>query len=401
MRALYLTYDGLTDQLGQSQVLPYIIGLSKKINFTIISFEKQKAFETQQNTIEQIINNNKIKWKPQKYTKTPPFLSTLYDIYQLKKAVKNEIVTEEISIIHCRSYITALIGLWAKKKYSIPFIFDMRGFWADERIDGNIWDLNNWIHKRAYNYFKRKEKELLQKADYTISLTNAGKKEIESWSLNQQSPIKVIPCCTDENLFNLSNVEEKRKELKLNENDFVISYLGSIGTWYMLDEMLCFFHEFLKENKHAKFLFITKENKKHILKQAKEKKIPVGNLIVISAPRKEIPSYIKASNLSIFFIKPLYSKTASSPTKMGEILNMGVPIVCNSGIGDVDEIMKRTAPDLLVEELSQHEYQKLIKALPDIMASIKPQDLINFSTDVFSLKQGIAKYTEVYDSILE
>jgi len=29
-QALYLSYDGMTDPLGQSQVLPYIIGLQKK-----------------------------------------------------------------------------------------------------------------------------------------------------------------------------------------------------------------------------------------------------------------------------------------------------------------------------------------------------------------------------------
>jgi len=43
---LYLTYDGLTDQLGQSQILPYIIGLTKiGYHFSIISAEKDEFFE--------------------------------------------------------------------------------------------------------------------------------------------------------------------------------------------------------------------------------------------------------------------------------------------------------------------------------------------------------------------
>ena len=38
---LYLSYDGMTDPLGQSQVLPYLIGLTKEgFTFHIISFEK-------------------------------------------------------------------------------------------------------------------------------------------------------------------------------------------------------------------------------------------------------------------------------------------------------------------------------------------------------------------------
>ena len=39
---LYLSYDGMTDPLGQSQVLPYLAGLSKKgFRFHLISFENK------------------------------------------------------------------------------------------------------------------------------------------------------------------------------------------------------------------------------------------------------------------------------------------------------------------------------------------------------------------------
>ena len=39
MRVLYLSYDGLTDGLGRSQVLPYIFGLEAKgHHFTTVSY---------------------------------------------------------------------------------------------------------------------------------------------------------------------------------------------------------------------------------------------------------------------------------------------------------------------------------------------------------------------------
>ena len=58
---------------------------------------------------------------------------------------------------------------------------------------------NKFPFNKIYNYFKRK-KRILQFSDYTISLTKTGKKEIESWNLPNPSKIKVIPCCTEENL---------------------------------------------------------------------------------------------------------------------------------------------------------------------------------------------------------
>ena len=52
---LYISYDGMTDPLGQSQVLPYLTGLSKKgFNIILISFEKQERFTGTKPLIEKL-----------------------------------------------------------------------------------------------------------------------------------------------------------------------------------------------------------------------------------------------------------------------------------------------------------------------------------------------------------
>ena len=266
MNVLDLTYDGITDPLGQSQILPYIFGISSEKNYkiTIVSFEKTKNYLNNKDIILNKLKKNNVEWIPLKYTKRPPIFSTIWDIYKLRKAV-NKLKNKGIDIIHCRSYITTLVALVFKKKYKTPFIFDMRGFYADERVDGKIWRLDNFIYKKIYNYFKLKEKEFLQFSDYTISLTKNGKKEILCWNLPNQSKIKVIPCCTDENLFQIKNIQDARSELGFNKDDYIISYVGSIGTWYMLDEMLDFFKCLKMKKLTAKFFFITKDNPQLIL----------------------------------------------------------------------------------------------------------------------------------------
>ena len=144
INTLYLSYDGLTDPLGQSQVLPYIIGLKKNIkcSITIISFEKENNFKINKKIIENILKVNSISWIPLKYTKRPPVFSTIWDIYKLKNTIK-PLIKNGIHLIHCRSYITSIVALKFKRKNNIPFIFDMRGFYADERVDGKIWNKNN------------------------------------------------------------------------------------------------------------------------------------------------------------------------------------------------------------------------------------------------------------------
>lgn len=396
---LYLTYDGLTDPLGKSQILPYVKGLNKneKFKFTIISFEKKQYDHLKKSTRTELLKND-IAWISLNYSKKPRVLSALYDIYKLKKSVKKSISNSPVDLIHCRSYITSLIGLNFKNTHNIPFIFDMRGFWSDERIDGQIWNLNNIIYKKIYNFFKRKEVDFLQNSDYTISLTKAGKKEIESWKIPNLSPIKIIPCCADEKLFQEKNVINIRAKLGIKKGDFILSYVGSTGTWYMLEEMLDFFLVLLKRRTDAKFLFITKDKKKIIFEKAKSKGIEKSKILVKSSTREMMPSHIKISNLSIFFIKPLFSKKASSPTKMGEIMNLGVPIICNTGIGDVDEIMKKCMPELIVRSFSNEEYNRVLNSF--FRSKYNFDNIIKTSKDYYSLSAGTLKYKEIYQQLL-
>ncbi len=85
INALYITYDGLTDTLGQSQILPYVIGLSKKgLRFTILSAEKKAKLEQSGAKIAQICKAFDIDWQYIIYTKKPPILSSIYDIRRMK-----------------------------------------------------------------------------------------------------------------------------------------------------------------------------------------------------------------------------------------------------------------------------------------------------------------------------
>src|SRR6478609_2966848 len=194
---LYLSYDGLTDPLGQSQILPYLVGLSSNGNrFIVVSFEKKKNYSKLKDEIENFCWKSNITWVPHRYHKWPPVFSTLFDLWTLSKTVKQILDHNRIAIIHCRSYLTSLVGLEAKRRRNVKFIFDMRGFWADERVEGGLWSLKNPIYKAIYKYFKGRERTFLQEADHVVSLTQAAKIEIESWGF-EVAPISVIPTCVD------------------------------------------------------------------------------------------------------------------------------------------------------------------------------------------------------------
>jgi len=398
---LYLSYDGMTDPLGQSQVIPYLQGLSKEgYSFTLISFEKPERFEKNRAAIGALLKQSNIHWVPLPYTKKPPVLSTIWDLRKMKSTALSLHQQKHFKIIHCRSYISAMVGLDMQKTLGIKFVFDMRGFYADERVEGGIWKLSNPVFKQVYNFFKKKELQFFSNADYSVILTKKGRDIIHSWKTipNQPVPIEVIPCCADLDLFSEKSIDtgllqQLRAQFNLTGNEFVLSYLGSVGTWYMLDEMLDFFKCLLTFRPEAKFLFITGESATDILNKANSRGIPESSFIITPAPHKQVPTYLALSNASIFFIKPVFSKSASSPTKQGEIMGMGMPHVCNAGVGDVDDIIDDKS-GVLINSLAVPEYEKAVQKL--LSTSFDKTYIRNRAQQIYSLGSGVAKYKGIY-----
>lgn len=412
---LYISYDGMTDPLGQSQVLPYLIENSKcNFRFSIISFEKKDRFEKNKATIKQICDDSQINWLPLTYTKNPPILSTIWDIYKMYLKTNEIHKSDKIDLIHCRSYQSAEIGLRFKRKNKIPWVFDMRGFWADERIDGNIWQLSNPIYKFIYNHYKKKEIRFLTDSDQIISLTHNAKKEILSWQEKKTLPnvfkdkslsIEVIPCCVDTNLFNIHSVNQQKvaelkNQLNVEENTFVIGYVGSIGTWYMLPEMLDFFKVLKTKKQNTVFLFITNEPEENIKSIVIQKEIDPNDIRVVSCLHKEVPTYICLFDISIYFIIPAYSKKASSPTKQGELMAMGIPIVCNANVGDADKIITETKSGWVVSNFEENEYEKTANQILNEPLHDR-KEIIQHGVNEFNLESGAERFRKTYERILK
>lgn len=404
LKVLYISYDGMTDSLGQSQVLPYIQKLSENgCEFHIISLEKEEKYKTHKNEIKTLCEKHSITWHPLAYSSKLPVISAYGNYRRLRKKAFDLQREVGFDIAHCRSDIPGIIGLSLQQKWNVKFVFDMRGFWADERIEGGIWNISNPLFKLLYKYFKKVEITLFQKADAIVSLTEKGKKIIEEMSSLQELKldITVIPCCVNLDSFSKDKINSKeqeklRSDLSISENSTVFGYLGSIGTWYMLEEMLLFYSEARKSVKNPVFLFISGENDKKIIKIARKYKIDEKEIIVKSSAHSKVPLHISLFDYSLFFIRPTFSKSASSPTKQGELMAMEVPIICNAGVGDTDKIINRYHAGQVIDQLDEEHFTHF-----DINTiNFSPDNARKGAAEWFSLERGSDRYLQIYQRIL-
>lgn len=405
---LFLSTDGLTDPLGQSQILPYLTRLSEfHYQITIISAEKPINFETGKQEINSLCAGSNIKWQPVNYKNKPPVVGTLLMLWSMLKLAKEIQKTSEFKLIHCRSYLAGIIGLRLKAQWSVPMIFDMRGLWADERIDGNIWSLSNPLFGFIYKLMKRAEIKLISESDAIISLTNKAIPVLQKLNKNSVSHqfTQVIPCCADTSVFNPEAIDFPDKSgirlrLGLKENDFVLCYQGSLSTWYLPMEMLTFFKRLQKKINNAKLLIITKEAPQPFINMARELGIKGDDIIFTKGNRSEMPLLISLSTLAICFIKPTFSKIASSPVKVGEILSMGIPVVCNKGIGDLDDQMNSTGAGVICQGFNETAYDDAIIKAIDLTKNKTPGFFRNAALELFDLSKGVELYKAVYDRLL-
>lgn len=402
IRVLYLSYDGMTDPLGQSQVIPYLKLLTRhNIQFDLISFEKPDLYNKDKEYVKQLIGNDDISWHPLMYHKSPPVLSTLGDIQRGWKLIRQLFSKKHYDIVHCRGYITAVLGLRCQNTFGTRFLFDMRGWWADEKKESGLW--NGVIYRPVYKYFKKLEKKCFTKADGVVSLTHSGKEEISRLGYRSQHDIHVIPTCVNLSLFSRFDPEMRRKirtELTIPADIPVLLYSGSVGGYYRVDYMVKAFRILKKTRPDACFIFLTRSDKEQILSELRAQGIDEKDIRLFASDFKDVHKYLMAADYGLIIYEPLYSSIGRSPTKLGEYWACGLPVLTMRNAGDLDYLFEKYPNGgRQVADFSDHEFESQWQIM--LNSNYDPAELREFSFDYYDLAKGVESYKLLYEGLIK
>ncbi|MEO7277584.1 MAG: glycosyltransferase [Sphingomicrobium sp.] len=391
-RILYISYDGMLEPLGQSQVLAYLEKLAAGRTTHLISFEKPDdwANREQRAAVARRIEDAGICWHPLRYHKRPSAAATAFDIAHGSAVAVGLAWRHRIGVVHARSYIAGLMGLAAKRSSGAKLLFDMRGFWADERVDGNLWPAGGRLYRGA----KAAERRLLLAADHVITLTHASVEVLAQlpYLQGRMPPVTVIPTCADLDRFKLQSAPKP--------DPFVLGYVGSVGTWYLLDEMLTCFRLLREELAGARLLIVNRAEQAMIIDRAIELGIDRSAIEVIAAQHSRMPGLIATMHAAMALYAPSFSRIACAPTKLAEYLGCGVPCLGTAQVGDITTILEPRRIGVSLEEFSEPEMKSAVKRL--IALAHEPgvrQRCRQAAVELFSLYGGIASYDKIYSSL--
>ena len=368
VRTLYVCYFGLREPLVQTQVLPYLRQLqSDSVQVSLLTFEPRfKETWTPAEIAKQraALDAEGISWHFLKYHKWPSLPATIYDMTAGAWTILGIMRREGVSILHARNHVPAVMSAIARKFKRAQTVFDIRGFMPEEYTDAGVWPENGYL----FGGLKRVERYLLRTSDAFVLLTEKARELVFPGCTDTDDrgrPIEVIPCCVDFERFETvapTAREPLRQELNVT-NRRVIVYLGSFGGWYLTDEMTEFLAVAHEQDPATFSLILTQSPRQMVIDRLSSLGIEPQNFLVTQVTPGEVPRYLKAADIAISFIKPCYSKQASSPTKIAEYLASGLPVVCNAGVGDLDKLIEEKNVGALLREFTPQAYLKTLNEI--------------------------------------
>jgi len=356
-------------------VLAYLRRLAPEYAITLISFEKSAHPDHE---LRAELCELGIEWRRLRYHKRPPVLSTLLDVLrgrrELIRATKQ---TGPPAILHVRSYVPALMASLARPRIGGKLLFDIRGFWVDERVEGGIWPAGGVLYRVA----KRCERRFFAEADAIVTLTHASVPQIEAWTGGRPVPIEVIPTCVE---------LERFEERPTRPDGPHVVWCGSIGTWYRF--------ELSWRVAAACGMPLTV-----ISREAEEAhRLLNGFPATISAVEsRDVPQQLHAGDVGLCLIAASFSKLASTPTRFAEYLACGMPVVVMPGTGDLEALVQRHRVGAVLRSEDEDALATTAAAIRTLKEDPDLTDRCRrLARDRFDVQAGSAAYAALYRRLL-
>lgn len=405
-RVLFISYNGMLDPLGQSQVIPYLRDLATRgVRFWLLSFERPKAYTpagiADCEQLRKKLESHGIEWHWLPYHQRPSIPATIYDVLEGLRHASRLVKRHRIEMVHARGHIPATIALGLRKRHGTKMIFDLRGLMAEEYVDAEHWRVGGL----PYRITKATERRILAVTDAIVTLTERIWPIIREWEGLRGRVVhhQVIPCCVDLSLFRFSDNDRERRRAELGLGDrLTLVYSGSLDGWYLTGKMVDFFARVLQSRSDAHLLWLTTGSHDRVRELMQSRKVGPENFTVRSVSVSDVPSYLAAADAGMAFIKPCLSKLASSPTKNGEYLACGLPLIINAGVGDSDALIDDWNAGVLIESFTEDEYAEAARHIEQIVAQPEVRARArSVAEKLFDLRRiGGERYALLYESVL-
>lgn len=381
MRIIYVTHNGIGTALVRSQVLPYLRLLSLRGHeIDLVTFERGDPYPDGEFPRD--------RWHPLRPRGGRRLFAKLLDITLGVWVVGLLARRRRAAALHARSYVPAAICSVVAQLFRLPYIFDMRGFMGEEYVDAGIWHRGDVRH-RALRFAER---HILRSAARIVVLTHAAARRLRTDPLYRAEvrsrEVAVIPCAVDLERFQPNDLRYPVP---------TVVYSGSLGMWYMLDEMLRVYAHAREIESCLRFVFLNRNEHALIRAAWSAARLPPDAIEVRACDFGQVPRELARCHVAIALLQQVPSKIGSSPIKIGEYLACGLPVVVNQGLGDSDDQIRNARAGHVVPS---YDERSLTVAGAALVGLIRDKDVRSraraLAESIFDVGAGAEAYDRVY-----
>ncbi len=299
----YLSMDPVTSTVGQSQVFNYVERLADVgISIDLVTFEHHVD-----SGLQSRLADLGVSWRPLAYGR----LGAIGGLWRVLRAAWTIRGTE---LVHARSDMAAVAAIVSGVEH---WVWDVRSLWVDQKIATGIVRAGS-LQERVFRWVERRA---AQRSTAVVTLTQSAIGELDCRYGGVVAPkARVVTTCTDLDRFPVSTMPKSTVRVLL---------AGTLNRYYDVPVMLAVVKE-LRQRCQVEFIVVSPEA------TSWEEELVSQEVMRLSATPDEMVELLKSCHLGLSICRDNagVSLKAAMPTKIGEFLASGRPVVVNPGLVD-------------------------------------------------------------------
>ncbi|HZU84347.1 MAG TPA: glycosyltransferase [Polyangiaceae bacterium] len=404
---LYLSFDGVLQPLAFSQVVRVVAGLARRGHrYHVLSLERPAdlAQPGLRRAVEAQLLSAGAAWTPlAQGAMGSPRAAARAIIRATERAVAIS-RRHQIRLAHARGYVSALVARALERLLGVPYVFDARGYWIEERSGPGNW----FSGALSYAAGKYVEQKLFRGARAVVTLTELQAADVASGLFGPPPRLlEVIPTCADYDAFYLRESRPTKPppggpvpqavQCRLADKN-VIGIVGALNATYLVDETLALARLVLRQAESAHLLVLSNQRQEYesALRSAG---IEPDRWTIASATHESMPDWLQWIDWGLLLVPESVANRAKMPTKLAEFFATGVRPVffgCNS---DAGSWVERAGSGITLRSVDGDGLRSAARAIAE--QPIDPQRLRaarDATAPHFSLAAGLDRYSRLLEA---
>lgn len=312
--------------------------------------------------------------KPRPRWGSIPGLWPLAEMLATRKRLDEVVQSERPDIIHAHSpALDAWPAIGAGKRFGIPVVYEVRGFWEDAAVDHGT-TVEGGLRYRVSRLI---ETLALRRADAVTAICHGLADEIAATRGVDAKTITLIPNAVDVSRFDFSPATKPEVKTRLGlGNGPVVGFLGSFYGYEGLSLLLRAFPAVSRALPDARLLLVGGGSEADALhKLARELNLGASVIFTGPVPNEQVEEMYDAIDVVAFPRAPMRLTELVTPLKPLEAMARGKPVVA-SDVGGHKELIEHDRTGVLFKAGDQQALeQALLRTLgdPDLRTHLQQQ----------------------------